>query len=206
MKSDSIFMLCLWHSSSSRGWKSPLLSTSLPSYKCVLDLLHSGTSGTRTPPASQTVIHWPVSWESVQGSKRSSAPRCHPMCCPESWNIPYVKMDLLPPLHLFLLYLQEFYHCISKAVRNEWEEMHEAIFQIRAFFTAPCPSHQLLPARGAAAVRSDPIWSQKEPSQLSLPVPTKAKHFLQGKHTLQLNYKWGLVFLRGTNRRHSPYC
>lgn len=206
MKPDSIFTLCTRHSSSSRGWKSPLLSTPLPLYECVLDLLHAGTRGSRTPPAAQKVIHWPMSCASMQGSKRSSAPHWHPMCCPGFWNIPYVKTDLLPPLHLFLLFLHKFCHCISKVVKNDWEEMHEAIFQIRAFFAAPCPSHQLLPARGAVAVCSDPVWSQKEPSQLSLPVPTKAKHFLQGKRTLQLNYKWGLVFSRGTNRRHSPYC
>lgn len=133
MKPDSIFTLCTRHSSSSRGWKSPLLSTPLPLYECVLDLLHAGTRGSRTPPAAQKVIHWPMSCASMQGSKRSSAPHWHPMCCPGFWNIPYVKTDLLPPLHLFLLFLHKFCHCISKVVKNDWEEMHEAIFQIRAF-------------------------------------------------------------------------
>lgn len=118
MKPDSIFMLCIRHSSSSRGWKSPLLSISLPLYECVLDLLHAGTGGSRTPPAAQKVIHWPMSCASMQGSKRSSAPHWHPVCCPGFWNIPYVKTDLLPPLHLFLLFLHKFYHCISKVVQN----------------------------------------------------------------------------------------
>lgn len=53
----------------------------------------------------------------------------------------------------FLLFSQKFWHWISKLAQIKRKGIHEATFQIRASVREPCPSHQLLSARGAAAVQ-----------------------------------------------------
>lgn len=76
------------------------------------------------------------------------------------------------------------------------------------YFAVPCPSHQLLLAGSAPTSRSlIPHEARKEPSKMSLPFPPESKTLPTRKAT---HYSWimneGWYFLRGTNRRHSPYC
>lgn len=183
----------------------------------LLGLLHVDTRGRRIPPGA-----WCSRWSgglnpvvnlrikeifsctrstAVSYYNLSPAPMGHKTSPSCKWTYFHPSLQLA----LFLLVWAEFM-TLNFKVNTKWVGGYrENHFPHQGFFiTASCPSHQLLLAsRLHALILYEVRKSLRNCHFHFLP---KAKHFLQGKHTLQLNYKWGLVFLRGTNRRHSPYC